>query len=188
MFKIRFYIVLCVCLIIFCFGLTGCVKNEYSAHFQYSNGLDSNDYNSYLKKIWVAASWDGGEYYYPSSFCITKIENGLIEGKLTTGAIAEPDFYVYSFDPPKNSGALTGTIYDGLAECHFSDERGNKGTVTLVFRGNSEIEATIKYTSKEYTYDYESSDESYLFRPYNFTDIEQYLDSRGMSTLSRTVF
>jgi hypothetical protein len=45
------------------------------------DNTDIIDYDQYLKKIWVVKNWNGEEYDYPS-FYITKIENGVIEGKI----------------------------------------------------------------------------------------------------------
>lgn len=129
------------------------------------------DYNQYLKKIWVVKSWNGGAYEF-FSFFILKIENGVIEGKLSTGSIADPDFFFYSLEPSKYLGNLSGTVNNDVAECQFSDEVGNKGSVTLVFKENGEIEAKIKYTDRGEAYKNLSIDGKYIFRPYNLKDIE----------------
>lgn len=109
--------------------------------------------------------------------------NIQIEGKITTGEIAEQEFYssnykdspyLPAFEDVKNlSGAnLFGKIDNCVAECNFEDEYGNKGNVTLVFNENDEIESTIKYTHKEEMYKDLCSDGTYTFRPYNISDIE----------------
>lgn len=138
------------------------------------------DYDQYLKKIWVVKSWNGGAYDY-SSFFISKIKNGVIEGKLSTSSIAKPDFYFYSLDPSKYLGDLSGTIKNGVAECQFSDKVGNKGNVTLSFKENNNIEATIKYTDKGQAYKNLSLDGNYLFRPYNLVDIDGFAQLKDQS-------
>jgi hypothetical protein len=134
------------------------------------DNIKSIDYNQYLKKIWVVKSWDGEAYDYSFSFFITKIDNGVIEGKLFTRSIANPDFYFYSLEPSIYLGELSGIVNNGVAECQFSDKDGNKGNVTLVFKENNEIEATIKYSDKGEVYNDRSLDDKYLFRPYNLDD------------------
>jgi len=207
MIKIRVLIILSICSIIFCVGLTGCVSNKDKADI-YENQpsettnineisssdksqsptdvvqtetIDSSskenrdiiDYTQYLKKIWVVKSWNGGAYYY-SSFFISKIENGVLEGRFSTRSVAEPDFHFYSLDPSKYLGDLSGTVNNSIAECHFSDKVGNKGNVTLVFKENNEIEATIEYTDKRQIYKDLYLDGTFIFRPYNLVDIENF--------------
>ncbi len=138
------------------------------------------NYNHYLKKIWAVKSWNGGTYDY-FSFFISKIENGVIEGKLSTGSIAFPDFFFYSFEPSKYLGDLSGTVNNSVAECWFSDKVGNKGKITLVFKDNDEIEAKIKYTEKGEAYKDLSLDGNYIFRPYNFADIENITSLEELS-------
>ena len=53
---------------------------------------------SYLRKIWVVDNWAGGAYTYPLSFYITKIEDGVIEGRFSTSSVAFPDFYSYNYE------------------------------------------------------------------------------------------
>lgn len=133
--------------------------------------INSIDYNQYLKKIWVVDSWDGGAYSDSFSFVITKIESDVIEGKISTGAIVTT-FYIHPLNQSKHLGDLSGTIYNGVAECHFRDENGNKGKVTLTFKENDKIDAVIKYTSKAEYYAKESLDGSFSFKPYNLADIQ----------------
>jgi len=166
MIKIRLSIILSICFIILCVGLTGCAINDFPS----KGSIDTIDYNQYRKKIWVVKSWNGGAYDY-SSFFISKIENRVVEGKLSTSSVAKPDFYFYSLDPSKYLGDLSGTVNNGVAKCQFSDKDGNKGNVTLVFKEDNEIEATIEYTDKGSAYKDLSLDGNYLFRPYNLADI-----------------
>jgi hypothetical protein len=145
-----------------------------------SDNIKKIDYNQYLKKIRVVKNWNGGAYDY-FSFFISKIENGVIEGKLSTGSIAYPDFYFYSREPSKYLGDLSGTVNNNVAECQFSDKVGNRGSVTLVFKENDEIEAKIMYTDKGEAYKDLSLEGNYLFRPYNLADIEDFLPFKEYS-------
>lgn len=129
------------------------------------------DYNQYLKKIWVVKSWNGGAYDY-YSFFISKIENGVIEGKISIGSIAYPDFFFYSLEPTKYLGDISGKVNNSEAECEFSNKVGNKGSLTLVFKEKGEIEAKITCMDKGEAYKDLSLDGNYIFRPYNLTDIE----------------
>lgn len=142
---------------------------------QPGDDIKAIDYNRYLKKIWVVKDWDGGAYKYPSSFFISKIENGAVEGKLITRSVAEPEFYFFRLEPSKYLGDLSGIVNKERAvECQFSDEVGNKGNVTLAFKENDEIEATIKYTGKGDAYKDLPLDGNYVFRPYNLADIKGF--------------
>lgn len=144
------------------------------------DSIKTIDYNQYLKKIWVEKNWNGGAYEY-FSFFISKIENGAIKGKLSTGSIAYPDFYFYSLEPSKYLGDLSGTVNNDVAECQFNDKVGNKGSVTLVFKENDEIEAKINYTDKGEAYKDLSLEGNYLFRPYNLADNEDFIPLKEYS-------
>ncbi len=147
-----------------------------------SNFSQNNiDYSQYLKKIWVAKDWSGGAYDKPFSFFITKIENGIVEGKLSTKNIAEPDFYFYSRDSSKYLGNLEGNIKNCIAKCQFSDKVGNKGTVILMLKNNNEIEATIEYTDKSKVNNKIPLDGKYILRPYNLSDIEYFAPDKAHS-------
>jgi len=128
------------------------------------------NYAHYLKKIWVGKDWDGGAYDYPLSFFISKIDNGVIEGKFLTRAVAYPDFYYYRFDSSVND--FTGTIHNEIAECQFIDKSGNRGNAVLIFMEGNEIEVEVKYSDISEIYKGSLQDGNYLFRPHNITDIE----------------
>lgn len=139
-----------------------------------SNGnIKTTDYNQYIKKVWVVKDSANKDYRY-SSFCISKITNGKIEGKFSTNAIAEPSYYYYLPNHLGYLGNLTGTINNNTAECQFSDKDGDKGNVTLVFKTNNEIKATIKYTNKSSAYKDLSLDGTFLFIPNNLKDMNNF--------------
>lgn len=157
-------------------------KKSYVGDSVLGTNSDSINYEQYLKKIWIVKDWDGEAYCF-ASFSIIRLEDGIIEGRLTTGEIAEPEFYssnyfnnphLPNFEDIKNlpNANLFGKINNDVAECQFEDEHGNKGNVTIVFNENDEIEATIKYTYKEESYKDLCLDGIYTFRPYNISDIE----------------
>ncbi|MCL2147425.1 MAG: hypothetical protein FWH52_06425 [Synergistaceae bacterium] len=156
--------------------------------------FDSIDYSQYLMKNWVADDWGGGVYIYPLSFFITGIENSAIRGKFRTRAVAVPDFYYYRFDTWL--GDLAGVVNNNIAECSFSNELGDKGIITLLFEGDDRIVATLDYEEVEFMKkeDYYNDlrriyardpefynrllpmDGTYVFRPYNITDVEHRID------------
>lgn len=170
MFNIRFLIILVISIVVLCTGLTGCVMNENNAYFSPSEDIDSNDYNPYLKRIWVVKDWEGGSHNYYTSFFITKIENNVIEGKFLTGAVANSCGYRLN-----ELGNFSGTIRNGIAECLFihddgySDDGGYKGKATLVFREKNVIEAEIEYAKRLNELNFQNG--KYLYRPYNIADI-----------------
>lgn len=61
---------------------------------------------------------------------------------------------------------------EGTAECHFSDESGNSGTIKLIFKNGNEIEAEIVYKTEGVSY-YNTKTEkgerngNYTFKVYN---------------------
>lgn len=196
-------------LIIVCLFITSCDIKESNTHNKENQSLNTVDitteeilefkekevitnnndilqddfinYQQYVKKIWVVDEWNGYGYLYPFSFYIIKIENGKIEGKLTTESVAIPDFFYYSLDTPENSGDLVGEINHSLAECQFSDKAGNKGIVTLLFKEEDKIEATIEYTNRGKIYEDSALDGTFFFRPYNLADIDNLLIDEELS-------
>ena len=127
---------------------------------------DTNDYNQYVKKVWVVKDGTDNSSYNLPSFRISKIVNGEIKGKFYQYRPAVPN---YNDSSPDRYGVLTGAIDNGIAECQFSDEKGNKGNIKLVFKANNEIEATIKYTDEsQNNEDYHEG--TFQFRQYNFND------------------
>ncbi|MDR0296283.1 MAG: hypothetical protein LBH91_08970 [Prevotellaceae bacterium] len=198
MFKIR--LILSICLMLFCItlvdlasdkgraytdentssGKTTPIKNQLSmvlgqveTEDSSLNGrFDLNNYDQYLKKIWVVKCWNGGAYNYPFSFFITKIENNLIEGKIATCEVAYPDCFYYRLDHSQYLGDLSGTITNGIAECYFNSLVGNNGNVKIDFKENDEIEATIKYTDISEFYKGTILNGKYLFKPFNLADVK----------------
>lgn len=130
------------------------------------------DYNQFIKKVWVVKNWttnDAYDNYF--SFSIYKIANGKLEGKFTIGGIAEPDGEFYS---PGYLGNIDGTIHNDTVECQFSDKKGNRGNIKLLFKSKDEIEATIKFEEKSQKNKDKSLDGTFLFRPYNLKDFEGF--------------
>lgn len=133
----------------------------------------TTDYSQYHKKIWIVES-DNYIQYDHSSFYIIYIENGEINGKFSVSSVAFPDFYFYRFSPSKYLGDLTGIVNNGKAECQFIDKVGNKGKVTLIFKENDEIEATVEFYNKVDAYKDGNLDGTFLFRPYNIADSKEF--------------
>ncbi len=129
-----------------------------------NNGFENDSiYESILKKIWIIKNTNN----FTPSIYITKIENGIIEGKWSLELIIMPDCYTTSFESPKY-GAFKGIITDGLAECDFKDESGD-GTLNLVFNENDTIDASIQFSNKNYS-DKEYPEGNYVFEPYTISD------------------
>ena len=208
--NIRYYLIKYVLLMMICTGLTGCVINTDSSHSFVAESVEKNnlifndsiDYSLYLKKIWVGEEWDGGDYVYPASFFITKIENGKIMGKMSTHRVAEPDFYYYKNAPVLDD--FIGTINNSHAECHFTGKNGNTGSLLLDFKEENKIVATMDYNTVRFmdinNYDntirkiYQNLKEgekyydnlkpmkgTYSFRPYNLEDIKKYIEMEKLN-------
>lgn len=127
---------------------------------------DEIDYNPYIKKAWIVKDGTNNNPYGYPSFCISEIENGKIVGKFSSSGPAVPTNYYYL---PDHYEDLTGKINNGTAECQFSNKKGDKGNIKLVFKPNDEIEATIKYTEKSQDNKH-YKDGTFQFRPYNLNN------------------
>ena len=193
------YALLLTCFTILYIGMSGCTRgtddqlygNEAPAEVEdllssvfvqdktVVQQTNEKERNPFLKKIWVASGADIATYTCPSFF-ITKMENGIVDGKLSKRSVAEPDCYVYRFDSAKNLYALTGVFNNGAAECQIIGDGENIGEITLVF-GDNEIKATIEfYNNGE---DAQLSGE-YRFRPYNLSDIGQSITILKLDSFS----
>lgn len=194
MHRISLFIILSMYLIIICFCISRCGNGkEYAnnnenqtsiSNFEDSNSTmagdsvvgevnDNINYDKYIDKIWVVESWTGGAYDYPS-FYISKIQNGEVEGRYSTGSVAQPDFYIYYFEPSKYLGDLTGTINNGIVEAEFSDNVGNKGNLVITFKEDERIEVNIQYAEKEENYKEIELDGYFIFKPFNLKDIHDF--------------
>ncbi|MDL2281264.1 hypothetical protein LJC10_05340 [Selenomonadales bacterium OttesenSCG-928-I06] len=145
--------------------LTSCVLN-LSSH----GSPNSTNHNQYLKKVWVGKKWDNLDSF---SFFITKIENGVVEGKISRAFVEMPDCYTSSFHPSEFLTDFSGILNDGVAECQFSSKSGKKRNLRLTFKKNGEIEAEVKYDRrvKGQSDVFEPYSINNVFRPYNLTDV-----------------
>jgi len=194
----------------------GTGKNDEADVISANEELDTFDYSHYLKKIWVVKEWDGGVYNYPFSFFITRIEDGVIEGEFSEG-IVMPFFFSSSYSAQNGNtpnfedikdlprANLLGRVFGGIAECQFSNEYGDVGSASLVFKENDEIDAVIDYAyvgfmNKEQYYSYlrgiyqdtcdgreyleklSPMEGNYSYRPYNISDIEGSADVVRMTS------
>ena len=190
-----FYLILSgIYFIMFCFNLIGSNTNTISRSeessllsetaFRYttktektkddlsirSDEADLLNFDQCVKKIWVVEEWDGSSYDYSFSFFITEIEDNNIKGKFRSGTVAYPDFCQYGYT--SWLGDLTGRINDGIIDCQLNDGRGGKGTAKLLLLEFDMIEATIEFTSRSGYGKCKIVQGTHLFRPHNFTDIE----------------
>ncbi|MDR2940787.1 MAG: hypothetical protein LBV08_10805 [Clostridiales bacterium] len=128
----------------------------------------------YLHKIWVVNEWEGGAYKYPVTFFITRIENGKLEGQISTMQVEGPEFFYYRSEPSIYLGELKGTFDGDNAKCHFGSDYGDKGNISLSFINHNEISANIEYTDKGEAHADLPLDGNYVFRPYNLSDMKNY--------------
>ncbi len=181
--------ILVICIMLSIFGLTCCDKFDVSDSSKNDVTNEANipvtvmptqpnpsrdkeiDYDQIIKKVWIAENWDKEKAYEYSSFCISKIENGLIEGKYTVRGVAEPyeNYYL-----PNHLWDFTGTMNNGSAECQIIDRDGNDAKMKLIFITNNEIEATIEYASKSEFNGNKYLNGTFFFRPYNLKDISGF--------------
>ncbi|MDL2302538.1 hypothetical protein LJC58_09320 [Lachnospiraceae bacterium OttesenSCG-928-D06] len=132
------------------------------------SNFDLDEYSSILNKIWVLNDWDGGAYSENYSVFISKIEDGIIEGKLVIGRIAEPDFFEYSFSSNTDYLPIRGIINDNIAKCEFSNEDG-KSNLNIKFLNNNQIEVTIEYIHTNKNSSNLLQNGTNLFIPYNLS-------------------
>lgn len=142
--------------------------------------VDSTDYSSYLKKIWIVEGWTEN-VVYPVSLVITQMEEGCIKGYFYIDG-----FIRYYYDNltlwKDRTPEFNGTVYGGTAKCEYDYKNGNVGTLSITFCENDRIEVQLDGNEEQ----------SYLLRPYNISDekfigepttCEVELDSWGTVTL-----
>lgn len=123
--------------------------------------IDIFNYDEYMNKIWIPIEWSGtnvGEVDTDLiSFCITNIDNGVIEGKIATDFIADPSFDLRSF---------SGTMKNGLGECQFVDKLGNARSFQLALMDGELITVELQHMR-----DGKLLTEKVDYKPYNLSDI-----------------
>ena len=140
------------------------------------NKKDSFNYNPYLNKIWVVVDQVGDIQTYQFSFIITKIENGIIEGKFSMGGIMNPCINNITNYGWEN---FCGTILNGMAECllvsndnatsvYVANPGGYRGKVSFRLKTDNIIEIKAKYEKFNET---PLISGTYLCRPYNLADV-----------------
>lgn len=126
----------------------------------------------YTKKSWIVDDYYEGSS--PFSFVITKMENGIIEGKVDIGG--------YFAELSWNIGMrrFSGVVEGRVAKCQLKDKNGESRTLELTFLDENRIKGILIPSYSEYAELDErkesNRDEMYLFRPYNLKDEEEYLD------------
>lgn len=122
-----------------------------------------------MKKVWVVDGMENGDIYFgPFSFCITDMQRGMIMGQYRYNGIA-----TWEYDERDGKGEFTGKIRNGRVECSFQSEDGNEADLILTSWGNMRVEAEVGClrNGDEWQYSRESK-ETYRFRPYNLSDVE----------------
>ncbi len=116
-------------------------------------------YKEYIKKTWVVEDWHGDANNYHASFCftITKMEDGLIEGRYC----GEPDTGFI------NQWRFAGKVNKNKAMCTLYGEECEEeiGTMEMVFLDRGRISVVLNLTTREI------SRKKYIFRPYTLNDI-----------------
>ena len=123
------------------------------------------DYNQYMKKTWIKSENDSSQES-GVSFTITKIENNEITGELTVVGLGQ--------SCPNTVADLTGIINNDTAECHFTDSRGNEGTIKLIFKSVDTIDATISLTNKSDDDIAQPPEGTFQFSALNLKDIKEF--------------
>lgn len=122
-----------------------------------------------MKKVWVVDGMENGDIYFgPFSFCITDMQRGMIVGQYRYNGIA-----TWEYDERDGKGEFTGKIRNGRVECSFQSEDGNEADLILTSWGDMQVEAKVGClrNGDEWQYSKESK-ETYRFRPYNLSDVE----------------
>lgn len=123
--------------------------------------IDIFNYDEYMNKIWIPIEWSGTYVGAVDtdliSFCITNIDNGVIEGRIETDFIADPSYELRSF---------SGTIRNGIGECQFVDESGNQRSFQLILTNGELITVELQYMK-----DGKLLSEKVDYKPYNLNDI-----------------
>lgn len=135
---------------------------------------DTIDYNQYIKKTWIESNINSIQEN-GVSFTISKIENRIMSGELTIVG-PEPSC-------PNTVADLSGTINKDIAECQFTDSRGNEGNIKLVFKPNDSMEATIRLINKSIDNIAQPPEGTFQFEPYNLKNIEEFTPNENQSFL-----
>jgi len=169
-------------------GSSKLIPNEVSSE-------SSGEIEKYSKKIWVVKAQNKDlenaelqEQYTCTSFFLSRIENNEIEGFFLPSAMIMPRHDGFA---GVDCGILSGTAYDNSAECHFVWASKNiRGKVTMTFKEEDKIEATIIYeidskTENDiasydpdagtfvYSYHPEAQSGTFLFEPLNICDLKE---------------
>lgn len=130
---------------------------------------DTADYSAFLKKIWVVDGWDKrdktDECIMSVSFVMTHIENGDVEGYfMRDGWI---DGCYFEITHPKPMVEFRGRIYDGVAECEYTDKEGENRAFTFTMFDSDCLEVVLD----------EDEAQTYTVVPYNISGWKFYADS-----------
>ena len=184
MFKCYTMVSTCLICIILSLGFAGCAKVKElpempvpSVSIVQEPDTAEFDYNPYLKKIWIVG--DENQSPYQLSFIISKVENGIIEGKFSMNGVMNP---CYNTITNWGWGNFVGTISNGVAECFFVRDDsvrmigkigfGQTGAyrarAMFEFKSKNEIVVTVDYA--EY-YNAPLVSGTFLYNPDNFDNL-----------------
>lgn len=130
---------------------------------------DTADYSAFLKKIWVVDGWDKTDDFIMSvSFVMIHIENGAVEGYFVrdgwvTAGYFELNYSRYRSDIVK----FHGKIYDGIAECEYTDKEGENRAFTFTMFDSNCLKVVLDGDEAQ----------AYTVVPYNISGRKFYADS-----------
>lgn len=145
--------------------------------------LDESDYKEYLYKVWIPENWEdisiGGFCENTISFCITKMDDGEMEGRMLYKSIVDPP---YDFD----SKNFTGNFSNGVWSCQFENQDdeiygdGSYGEFTIAFNDQNKLEVEFEYVRIDVggnLFDreviFETGHATEICRAYNISDVDK---------------
>ena len=142
--------------------------------------IEALDYQQYLKKIWVPDNWSYETYIDHSSFRISRIEDGEVQGEFASQSLAMPQIYRDQSDYLRYQDNFVGTINNHIAECSYEDSAGNKGNLKLEFKENDKLDVIIEYISRRTGINTDIQSGNYSYRPYNVTDLHGFVEDEDL--------
>lgn len=146
------------------------VNREESTHeeLQDERVPDTADYSALLKKIWVVDGWDKtDDFIMAVSFVMTHIENGDVEGHFVRDEWLTNSYFELNNSRYRDRIKFHGKIYDGIAECKYTDKEGENKTFTFTMLDSNCLEVVLD----------EDETQTYTVVPYNISGWKFYADS-----------
>lgn len=162
--KIIFIIMIAVLLSVGCGKKDPTVPSKQSEQPAKTKGI-AIDERQYLKKTWIRDT----DTQFPAGGGLTIVISNIAEGSVKGEVDIVGDGPGYHMD----SAEFEGILNNNTVECQLmNDSRGNKGTITLVFKNDQSIEASIVITEKSKDTLIRLPEGTFQFKPYNLNDIK----------------